>query len=1091
MRQQRLMLGLSIVLLLTWGKTTLPGIAQSLPPTPNLENGELAEAKQLDQQVINLYSQGKYQEAIPLAQRALTIWEKVRGKDHPDVANGLNNLAVLYRQQGKYDGVELLLQRSLAIWEKARGKNHPDVAISLDNLAGLYESQGKYTQAKPLYQRALVIREKALGKDHPDVAISLNNLAGLYESQGKYAQAEPLYQRSLVIKEKVLGKDHPGVTTSLNNLAVLYRQQGKYAEAEPLLQRALTIWEKNQGKDHPSVATSLNNLAGLYEIQGKYDEAVSLYKRSLAIREKVLGKDHPDVAISLNNLAGLYDRQGKYEEAEKSYKRSLSILEQILGKDHINVANILNNLAALYRKQGEYIQAEPLYKRSLGILEKVWGENHQDFADSLNNLAVLYRNQGKYTQAEPLFQRSLTIREKVLGKDHPDVAISLNNLAELYNNQGKYTQAESLYKRSLSTLEKKWGKDHPSVATSLNNLAELYRNQGKYAQAESLFQNSLTTREKVLGKNHPDVATSLNNLATLYDGQKKYAQAEPLYIRSLEILEKNLGQDHPSVATNLSNLAALYDTQEKFDAAVVSHDRASEITDRQLSKTLLFGSERDKKDYVDNILTSPDFSVSLAIKSNRLDAKKLAITNVLRRQGRILDATAATIQSIRPRLKDRPDLQRLFDDWKLTLQKQSNLTNSQINEKSSQSYQTRYQELANRQQELESQLGAESAIFRQAIAPVKLVKVQTLVPQNAALIHLVRYLPHNSTGGASNRFGLPRYTAAILRSTGDPHWIDLGTATEIEQNIQKFRAYLQDGSNTSNRQRQQLARTLHTQLIQPLRQHLGDAKHLLLSPDAALNLIPFEALQDTDNKYLIEQYTFSYLTSGRDLLRFPAAPPSRQAPVVFSEIDYQDNFSPLATQAETNQIQTIFPNAQIIRDRAATKTALQQVQAPQILHLATHGFFKPVPKDTTANLDNPLTRSGIVLAGANSRSGAGILTGLEASALDLYGTQLVVLSACETGLGDISAGEGIYGLRRALLIAGSQSQVLSLWKVGDAATVELMKLFYQNLKAGMGRHQALRDAQLKLLQHPNYQNPHNWAAFIPSGNWEPLSKASP
>jgi CHAT domain-containing protein len=512
-------------------------------------------------------------------------------------------------------------------------------------------------------------------------------------------------------------------------------------------------------------------------------------------------------------------------------------------------------------------------------------------------------------------------------------------------------------------------------------LAELYRTQGKYAEAETLSQRSLA----ILEKDHPSFATSLNNLALLYLNQGKYAEAEPLYQRSLAISEKALGKDHPDVATSLNNLAALYYVQEKYTQTVEFHDRGSVIQENILSKTLVIGSEQDKKDYVDNILTGSDFSIDLAIKSKRSDADRLAITNVLLRQGRILDATAATIQNIRTRLKERPDLQQLFDNWQTTLQAQADLTTSKLSQKNPQEYKARYQELEQRGQQLETQLSKQSAIFRQTIAPVELAKIQTLIPS-----------------------------------------------------------------------------------------------------DAALNLIPLEALQDENNKYLIERYAFSYLTSGRDLTRFADVPLSRQVPVIFSEINYDrsTNYPTLATAAETTEIQRIFPNAELKRDRAATKAALQKIQAPQILHLATHGFFKPAPNnpENPKQLDNPLTRSGIILAGTDQ------LTGLEASALDLYGTQLVVLSACETGLGDISAGEGIYGLRRALVIAGSQSQVLSLWKVENNATVELMKTFYANLKAGMGRHEALRDAQLKLLRHPNYPNPHNWAAFIPSGNWEPLPK---
>jgi CHAT domain-containing protein/Tfp pilus assembly protein PilF len=1046
MKQRVLGLGLSIVLLIAGAKLEISTVGQTLPPAPNLGSDKLVEAKQLNQQVLNLIEQGKYDEAIPLAQRSLTIRENILGTDHPDVATSLNNLAALYSKQGKYAQAEPLYQRSLAIKEKALGTDHPSVATSLNNLAVLYSKQGKYAQAEPLYQRSLAISEKALGTDHPDVATSLNNLAELYSNQGKYVRAESLYQRSLVISEKALGTDHPDVATSLNNLALLYSNQGKYAQAEPL------------------------------------------YQRSLAISEKALGTNHPDVATSLNNLAALYYIQGKYAQAEPLHQRSLATWEKALGTDHLNVATSLNNLAALYSKQGKYAQAEPLYQRSLAIKEKALGTDHPSVATSLSNLAELYRNQGKYAQAEPLHQRSLAIWKKALalGTDYPSVATSLNKLALLYSNQRKYAQAESLYQLSLAISEKVLRTDHPDVAASLNNLASSYIDQGKYAQAEPLYQRSLAILEKALGTDHPDVATSLNNLALLYSNQGQYAQAEPLYQRSLAISEKVLGTDHPNVFTSLNNLAELYSDHGKYVQAIEFHDRGSVIQENILSKTLVIGSEQDKKDYVDNILTGSDFSIDLAIKSKRSDADRLALTNVFRRQGRILDATAATIQNIRTRLKERPDLQQLFDNWQTTLQAQADLTTSKLSQKNPQAYKTRYQELAQRGQQLETQLSKQSAIFRQTVAPVELAKIQTLIPPDAALVHLVKYRPLNPKGGTTNRFGAPRYAASTLRTTGNPHWVDLGTAAEIEKNIQTFRAYLQDGSNTNNLQRNKIARTLHAQLIQPLRQHLGDTKHLLLSPDAALNLIPFEALQDENNKYLIERYAFSYLTSGRDLTRFADAPPSRQVPVIFSEINYDrsTNYPTLATAAETTEIQRIFPNAELKRDRAATKTALQKIQAPQILHLATHGFFKPAPNnpENPKQFDNPLTRSGIILAGTDQ------LTGLEASALDLYGTQLVVLSACETGIGDISAGEGIYGLRRALVIAGSQSQVLSLWKVGDTATVELMKIFYANLKAGMGRHEALRNAQLQLLQHPNYQNPHNWAAFIPSGNWEPLPK---
>jgi CHAT domain-containing protein/tetratricopeptide (TPR) repeat protein len=360
-------------------------------------------------------------------------------------------IAELHRA-GKYAEAIPLAHRALAIYEKALGPNHSDLAPGLNNLAFLYSKQGRYADAEPLYQRSLAIREKALGPNHPNVALVLNNLATLYERQGRYAGAEPLYKRSLAVREKALGANHPDVAQSLNNLAGLYVGQGRYADAEPLYKRSLAIDEKSQGPDHPDVATGLNNLASLYSDQGRYADAEPLFKRSLAIREKALGPNHPDVAGSLNNLAFLYSNQGRHADAEPLFKRSLAIWEKALGADHPNVAAALNNLALLYDTQGRYADAEPLFKRSLAINEKVLGPSHPEIAHALNNLARLYKKQGRHADAEPLFKRSLAIKEKAVGPSHPDVALILNNLAILYDASGDSEHALAFSRRATAAI---------------------------------------------------------------------------------------------------------------------------------------------------------------------------------------------------------------------------------------------------------------------------------------------------------------------------------------------------------------------------------------------------------------------------------------------------------------------------------------------------------------------------------------------------------------------------------------------------------------------------------------------------------------
>jgi tetratricopeptide (TPR) repeat protein len=239
-----------------------------------------------------------------------------------------------YKGQGFYKEAEPWDKQCLDITKKRLEEDHPNVADSLNNLALLYYNQGRYEEAEPLYLQALKLRKKLLGEDHPDVATSLNNLALLYKNQGRYEEAEPLCLQALELYKKLLGEDHPNVATSLNNLANLYKNQGRYEEAEPLCLQALELYKKLLGEDHPNVATSLNNLANLYKNQGRYEEAEPLCLQALELRKKLLGEDHPNVAQSLNNLAKLYKNQGRYEEAEPLYLQAVDMGKKLLGEDH-------------------------------------------------------------------------------------------------------------------------------------------------------------------------------------------------------------------------------------------------------------------------------------------------------------------------------------------------------------------------------------------------------------------------------------------------------------------------------------------------------------------------------------------------------------------------------------------------------------------------------------------------------------------------------------------------------------------------------------------------------------------------------------
>jgi CHAT domain-containing protein/tetratricopeptide (TPR) repeat protein len=331
----------------------------------NDTHASLKDAQRLYNDAVRLYSQGRYAAAEQVYNRALTIRERLLGLEHPDVADILNNIAVIYDAEGRQKEAEQLYKRALVIREKALGQNDTKVASSLHNLAALLFDLERYAEAEPLEKTALLIREKTLEQDDPDIAYSLGNLANLYFAQSHYREAEPLYKRALAIREKTLGPGHPYVAVSLSGMAALYMEQGRYQDAEPLLKRALAIREKALAAGDPDLAASLGNLADLYDLQGRHADAQALWKRALAIFEKALGPGHPHVADVLSNIADSYSEERRYGDAEPMYKRVLAIRENLLGPNDKLVAEPLSGLANLYNKQSRYGDALLLVLRNI------------------------------------------------------------------------------------------------------------------------------------------------------------------------------------------------------------------------------------------------------------------------------------------------------------------------------------------------------------------------------------------------------------------------------------------------------------------------------------------------------------------------------------------------------------------------------------------------------------------------------------------------------------------------------------------------------------------------------------------------------
>jgi CHAT domain-containing protein len=833
--------------------------------------------------------------------------------------------------------------------------------------------------------------------------------------------------------------------------------------------------------------------------------------------------------------------QAKFLEARVPLLKCLEIRERVLGADHLVVADTLGFVANNYENTGDFANSELFTLRALKIKEKVLGPDHPDVADELLALGVTYRYKNDYLKAEEVQRRAWGILEKAKLTETVVAAVVLQDLGFDDFVRGNYQSAEDYYQRAHAVLGKVFGPDHYHLAPSSTFLGDIAYAQGDYAKAETMFQKALALGEKALGPDHQNTTKYRNDVAMLYCTTGNYARGEALYEQSLAIHERRAFMSYPAVQTSLFGLARCFAAQGNWQEAVKFQSQASEIAERSVALNIAVGSEREKQAFLADLSlrASRNISLQTQLAHNDPTALHLAVTTVLENKGRVQDAVSNSLTALRQRHGSEDDhklLEQLGDLnsqlARLVLNGPQRMTPAE--------YSQRIKVLEDQREQLEVEMNRRTAGFYEGQKSVTLSAIQAAIPENAALIEFATYQPFDPKAPDNETaYGKPHYVVYVVRHQGEVEWQELGEARTIDRAIDGLRQALRD---PQRKDVQQLARAVDEHVMQPVRALAGDASHLLISPDGELNLIPFEALVDEQGRYLAEKYAISYLTTGRDLLRMQVTRESKSKPVVVAAPLYGEPettqvagaaqprlktasvaerrrstiaaedlsgvyFPPLSgTAQEARVIHSLFPEAQVLTGTQATKSALQKLIAPRILHIATHGFFlQDANAGTSRNtsspgarsgplpafkIEEPLLRSGLALTGANlNRSGSGregILTALEASNLNLWGTKLVTLSACETGIGEVRNGEGVYGLRRAFFLAGTETLVMSLWPVSDRVTREMMTAYYQGLKHGLGRGEALRQAELAMLKRKDRQHPFYWASFIHSGEWANL-----
>ena len=961
--------------------------------------------------------------------------------------------------------------------------------------------------------------------------------------KGKYSEALEVAKSQVALSEERFGGRNPRTATALTNLAGAYNTLGQYGEAEPLFQQALEIWKGLVGPDHPNVAMTSNSLAVVYQAQGRYAEAEPLFQQALEIWEAALGPDHPNVATTRSNLAIVYRAQGRYAEAKPLFQQALASYEHSLGPEHPLTANTLAHLGGLYLVMVQFSEAEPYFQRALAIQEKVLGPEHPNTADTLVGLGNLYRILGQFAEAEPLLQRGLKINEKVLGPDHPSTAASLNALAVLYvdmeqYSEEQYDETEGLLKRALFIQEQVLGPMHSLTAQTLNNLAFHYKLVGDYAKAEPLYRRAVTINEQVLGAQHPETLMYLNNLGDLYLAMREFGKAEPLLHKALAMSEQALGADHPRTVFPRRNMALWHASQHRYQDSLKFFERATTLEGQVIENVLAIPSERQQLSFIKQITKRNSYFTCLSLIHQFFAqdpaALRVAINLVLARKGIVLDVQAQHHQSLAQSLD--PQARERWETWRATRASLAKLLLNRPPLQKQHDYQRQVEAARVQIKKMEASLPREARALRHATVE----QVAPTLPPNGALVEFVKFRDFDW----KNIRLAPtwRYLALLLTSDQRMAIVDLGDAANLEDSVQAALADLrrEPWLKTGDRQVAAAERLYHL-LWKPISKAIGDINVVVLSPDGILNLVPFVALRSPAGRFLVEDLTLMIATSGRDLLKgtedfppqtdlFLAADPSFDWMPPYIQAQSSD---PALKNSEskthgkkflriegTASALTIIPplisgDRKIIVDgEDATEQVVVGANRPRVLHLATHGFFSEDQLDLTPKkisvggvpttgvspgYENPLARSGLALAGANHAMRTierrdGILTALEVSGMVFHGTDLVVLSACDTGTGEVRTGEGVYGLRRAFVLAGARNLVMSLWPVWDKEAPKQMKSFYTYYGQGVPPAQALRKAQLERItwmrKHLGAAPPSLWAPFIVqvSGSLENTSK---
>ena len=961
-------------------------------------------------------------------------------------------------------------------------------------------------------------------------ATLLSLVATAYYSQGNYKKAIDCEAKALIVLKSLYGENHLDYATSLTDLAYYHFKSGNYNKAVEIETMAKNIRKQVLGEKHPDYVLSLSKLGNYYCDLGDYKKAVEFETMAMNLRKQSLGEEHPDYALSLNNLAGYYSNLGDYRKAVEFGTQAMNICKQTLEENHPGYATSLSNLASYYCDLGEYNKAIEIGTMAMNLCKHTLGEKHLDYALSLSNLAGYYSNLGEYNKAVELGTQALNIRKQALGEKHPDYASSLNNLANYYYSLGDYNKAVELGTQALNIRKQTLGEKHPDYASSLGCLADYYSRLGNYNKAIELGRQALNIRKQTLGEKHPNYATSLNNLANYYSGLGDYNKAVELGTMAMNIYKETLGEKHPDYASSLSNLASYNYQCHNYQEAYRLLSKSIRIQKHIVLSMFKEATSRTRQTFWNKNNAEFDFFLSFCLKAHNQDYNgELYDYSALFTKGLLLNAetnardvilesgdTAIVkqfdaLQSVRIMLNkqyEKPIAERTLNCD--SLENVAELMERELI-KSSKAYGDFTRSLTITWKDVQNEL---------ADGDVTIEFVSSPFPDNDN--DSVMYIALALKKGYPEPKLIPLFEEKTLKelSNDNPNdaqqlfhlvWNPLLSELEGTRNVYFSPSGALYNVGIENlpisaaermSDRHNMYRLSSTRLL-ALHPHSTSERKTALFGGLDYEMSP----QDVASNNLKNAYHSEFIAQNRD-----------------ASADFMERggfgalpFSLKEVKSASKLLEANGYECHLFEGKDGTEEAFKSLSGKKVkvVHLSTHGAF--VPQKEAKNTkqknnfrfiqfddaapqaqeeDQSLTRSFLVMAGGNMLKNYdsipegiddGILTAQEIAHTDLRSCDLVVLSACETALGDIT-NEGVMGLQRGFKKAGANTILMSLWKVDDQASSLLLTKFYENLLSKkMPKIDALKKAQdyvrnyeieVEGKKEKIFSDPKFWTSFI-------------